>query len=186
MKGAVSMQGGTRFKPSAENVPEKKPEHKEKLRSGLADSMFLAFLITFAASASNYEKYVPEKAGMAYSTVLWVVCALTWIVLSFIYGYRKKWQFEVFAAVFWILPAILIYLANSGPEAFRFSLIMYSVSEFSSLILMQPVYMLSVRLGMGDVGGIALLIVASLLCFGAGLLVNINRDKLNRLIPNKS
>ncbi len=182
------MQGGTRFKPSAENVPEKKTEHKEKARSrsGLADNMFLAFLITFAASASNYEKYVPEQVGIAYSTVLWIFCALTWIVLSFICGYRKKWQFEVFAAVYWILPAILIYLANFGPKVFRFSLIMYSVSEFSSLILMQPVYMLSGKLGMGDAGGIAMLIVASLLCFGAGLLVNINRDKLNRLIPNKS
>ncbi|MGN0691261.1 MAG: hypothetical protein ACI4K7_02815 [Oscillospiraceae bacterium] len=181
------MQGGTRFKPSAEPVPEIKTEHKEhaKSRSGMADNMFLAFLITFAASASNYEKYVPETVGKVYSTVLWIVCAVTWIVLSFKWGYRRKWQFEVFSAVYWILPAILIFLADSGPEVFRFSLIMYFLSEFSSLIMMQPVYMLGGKLGMGDVGGIAIIIGASLLCFGAGLLLNINRDKLKRLMPNK-
>ncbi|MGN1416887.1 MAG: hypothetical protein ACI4XF_08590 [Oscillospiraceae bacterium] len=182
------MQGGTRFKPSAGEVPEKKLQHKEHagLRSGTADNMFLVFLITFAASASNYEKYVPEQAGTAYSTVLWTVCVLTWILLSFICGYRRKWQFEVFTAVYWILPAVLIFLADSGPKAFRFSLIMYSLSEFSSLIMMQPVYMLSSLFGIGETACMVIIIAACLVCFGAGLLTNINRDKLKRLMPVKS
>ncbi|MGN0695391.1 MAG: hypothetical protein ACI4J5_01350 [Oscillospiraceae bacterium] len=182
------MQGGARFKPSAEPVPEKKTEHKEhaKSLSGSADNMFMTFLISLAAGASNYENYLPEQAGRFYGTVVWTACVLTWIVLSFMSGYRKKWQFEVFTAVYWILPAVLIYLANSGPKVFRFSLIMYSLSEFCSMILMQPVYMLSGRLGMGDAGGIVIIMAACLLCFGAGLFVNINRDKLVRLKPKKS
>lgn len=146
-------------------------EKREKAVFGLADSMLMAFLITFAASAMNYEQYIPEQAAALYRICLWTVCILTWAGLSFISGMRGKWQFEVFAALYLILPQVIIYLAYLGPEVFRLSLIMYSLSEFFSLILMQPVYMLGELLDIGDILSSVIFIAISLLLFGAGMLV---------------
>lgn len=139
---------------------------------GTADKMFMAFMITFAASSMNYEAYIPEKAAMLYRVCLWSVCAVVWIVISFTSGMKGKWQFELFAVLYLIVPQTVIFLNESGPEFCRFSIPMYSLSQFSQLLLMQPVYMLGNLMNMSNIIISLIYITISLLIFAVGFLVN--------------
>ncbi len=115
---------------------EKKPA---KSSYSLTANMFITFIITFAAGTMCFESYMPELFVTIYSFAVIVICLITWLVLSFVSGKKKKWQFAVYSAVFWILPQIVIYLADSGPEAFRKSIAMYLLSEFCSILVTAPI-----------------------------------------------
>lgn len=152
--------------------PNKSGKSCAKNIFGTADKMFMAFMITFAASSMNYEAYIPEKAAMLYRLCLWSVCAAVWAVLSFTSGMKGKWQFELFAALYLIVPQAVIFLNESGPEFCRFSIPMYSLSQFSQLLLMQPVYMLGNLINVSNIIISLIYITASLLIFAAGFFVN--------------
>ncbi len=156
------------------NTTEKKKSDEgcAKKIFGTADKMFMAFMITFAASSMNYEAYIPEKAAMLYRVCLWSVCAAVWAVLSFTSGMKGKWQFELFAALYLIVPQAVIFLNESGPEFCRFSIPMYSLSQFSQLLLMQPVYMLGNLMNMSNILISLIYIAVSLLIFAAGFFLN--------------
>lgn len=158
--------------------PEKAEKNSSKAVFGTADRIFMAFLITFAASAMNYEAYIPEKAAMLYRICLWVVCAVTWAALSFTSGTKAKWQFELFAALYLIIPQIVIFLNESGPEFCRFNMAFYSLSQFSQLMLMQPVYMLGNMINSGNILVSLIYMAVSLLMFTAGYMVNKKADVL--------
>lgn len=106
----------------------------EKNRYSLTANMFMAFIITFAAGTVNFENYMPEKFIVVYRIVVTALCFATWLVLSFISGMNKKWQFVMYSSAFWILPNVIIYLANDGPEICRKSIIMYLLSELASIV----------------------------------------------------
>ena len=152
--------------------PQKAEKSFRKKIFGTADKMFMAFMITFAASSMNYEAFIPEKAAMLYRMCLWSVCAAVWVVLSFTSGMKEKWQFELFAVLYLIVPQAVIFLNESGPEFCRFSIPMYSLSQFSQLLLMQPVYMLGNLMNMSNIIISLIYITISLLIFAAGFLVN--------------
>ena len=139
---------------------------------GTADKMFMAFMITFAASSMNYEAYIPGKAAMLCRVCLWSVCAAVWAVLSFTSGMKGKWKFELFVVLYLIVPQAAIFLNESGPEFCRFSIPMYSLSQFSQLLLMQPVYMLGNLINVSNIIISLIYITASLLIFAAGFFVN--------------
>ncbi|MGN1303976.1 MAG: hypothetical protein ACI4YB_02970 [Oscillospiraceae bacterium] len=157
-----------------EQKKNRESEPKPVFRS--ADKMFMAFMITFAAASLNYEAYIPEKAAAMYRILMWTVCAAVWAVLSFTSGMKGKWQFEVFAAAYLIVPQVLIFLSNSGPEFCRFSLTLYSLSEFSSLLLLQPVYMLGDRFDISYILVSVIYMAVLLLIFGAGVFVSKRSD----------
>ena len=152
--------------------PQKAEKSFPKKIFGTADKMFMAFMITFAASSMNYEAYIPEKAAMLYRVCLWSVCAAVWIVLSFTSGMKGKWQFELFTALYLIVPQAVIFLNESGPEFCRFSISIYSLSQFSQLLLMQPVYMLGDLMNMSNILISLIYIAVSLLIFAAGFFVS--------------
>lgn len=106
----------------------------EKSSYSLTANMFMAFIITFAAGTLSFESYMPEKFTAVYIVAVTVLCFVTWMVLSFISGRNKKWQFTVYSSLFWILPNVIIYLANDGPEFCRKSITMYLLSEFSAIV----------------------------------------------------
>ncbi len=112
---------------------------KEKSSYSLTANMFIAFIITYAAGAICYESFMPEKFVTIYSTVVISVCFATWLLLSFLSGREGKWQFAVFAALFWIIPQLIIYLADSGPEVFMKSIIMYLLSELAVIFINSPI-----------------------------------------------
>ena len=112
---------------------------KDKSSYSLTANMFIAFIITYAAGAICFESFMPEKFVTIYSAVIISLCFATWLLLSFISGKNMKWQFVVFSAIFWVLPQVIIFLAESGPEFFRKSIIMYLLSEFAMIFVAAPV-----------------------------------------------
>lgn len=133
--------------------------------------MIAAFLITYAFSAFSFEKNMPENVMKIYSAVVFAVFAAAWLWFSYRSGLRKGRKFPIFTVLFWILPQIVIYLADNGPEVFRMSIIMYVLSEFLMMLTNVPPQIL------GDTVGItvpAAFIVILLLCGAAyvsGILV---------------
>ena len=107
-------------------------------RRSLCSDMFLSFIITFAAAVFTYDAYMPKNFMEFYSTLTVIVCLLTWAVLSFLSGVFKKYDYMVFMLLFWLIPQIIIYAAESGPEMLRMSIIMYLLSEFSSMLTHAP------------------------------------------------
>lgn len=142
-------------------------------------NMFISFLITFAAGTLCYEEYVPESLIKFYRMFIFIICMLTWIILSVISGAKNKWQYEIFTVLFWLLPPLAIYLANDGPEVFRMSIPMYLLSEFSVILLTTPAE------AMGEVflmGGLPVIFMIVLICTFAFLAGNLFSDKLKKVI----
>lgn len=157
---------------NGENSEEKLSRLPLKKRYSLCENMFLSFMITFAAGAFCFEDYMPESFISLYKTAAITVCFITWLVLSFISGTVKRWQYAVFAAVFWILPQIIIYLSNEGPEVFRMSIIMYMLSEFAAIFTITPAEYAGRVIGMSAVPFMDCIAILCVLCFGAGSLLS--------------
>lgn len=133
--------------------------------------MIAAFLITYAFAAFSFEKNMPESIMKIYSAVVFAVFAAAWLWFSYKSGRRKGRKFPIFTVLFWLLPQIVIYLADNGPEVFRMSIIMYVLSEFLMMLTNVPPQIL------GNAAGItvpAAIIVILLLCgaaYTSGMLV---------------
>ncbi len=151
----------------------------KRIRSSysMTANMFLSFMITFAAGTICFEGFMPEKFVAVYSAALIAVCFLTWFALSFISGKKGKWLFVVYSALFWILPQVIIYLANDGPEVFRKSITMYLLSEFSAILVTAPAEAAGSVI---NVKALPLTIIIILLCvlsYFAGYLVDDARKR---------
>lgn len=158
-------------------LSEQRTVVKKKRHYSLCDCILISTLITYAFAAINFELYMPESFVEIYTPFLLIVCACTWIVLSFISGFKRKYGFGVFAVLFWIIPQLIIYLAESGPELFRMSVIMYALSELSALITSIPAGYISSLLGISDIIGIIVIILVCAFSFLAGMLVHEARKK---------
>ena len=133
----------------------------EKNKYSLTANMLIAFLITFAAGTLSFEGYMPEKFIIVYSTIVTILCFGVWIILSFISGKNKKIMFAVYSVLFWSLPQIVIFLANSGPEVFRKSITMYLLSELASIVSTPPIEAAG---NLFNVGIIPFTVIMVLLC----------------------
>ncbi len=109
-----------------------------KKEYSLCESMFISFIITFAAGTICFENYMPQTFTAVYRTVLMLVCAAVWLWYSFYSGIKNKLGFEIFSAVFWLLPQLIMFLSDNGPEFCRMSVTLYLLSEFFSLIFVKP------------------------------------------------
>ncbi len=143
----------------------------------LCENMFLLFMITFAAGVFCYEKWMPESFMDIYLTVVFAVCIFTWLLISFFSGARNKWQFEIFTVIFWILPLLITYLADNGPEFCRMSITMYLLSEFSIVMFMTPAELIGSFIKIGPVPAI---LIMALVCSFAFLAGNLLSDKLKK------
>lgn len=126
--------------------------------------MITAFLITYALAAFSFEKNMPESIMKIFSPVIFAVFAAAWLWFSYKSGRRNGRKFPIFTVLFWLLPQIVIYLADNGPEVFRMSIIMYVLSEFLMMLTNVPPQIL------GNAVGItvpAAFIVILLLCGAA-------------------
>ncbi|MGN0674748.1 MAG: DUF4094 domain-containing protein [Oscillospiraceae bacterium] len=145
-------------------------EKKSTGRCSLCADMFLSFIITFAAGVFCYENYMPQQFMSIYRFAVIAVCIITWLGLSFSSGVRKRWQYEVFTVLFWLLPPLIIYLANEGPKFCRMSITMYLLSEFAEFISTAPALLVG---SFADLGAVPCVFVILLLCifaFLAGML----------------
>lgn len=144
----------------------------EKSRYSLSANMFLAFIITFAAGTVSFESYIPENFIAIYSASLTVICFITWLVLSFISGKNKKWQFVVYSTFFWILPNVVIWLANDGPEVFRKSIIMYLASEFAGIVSMPQIEFVGDLINVSTIPFTAIIVLLCVFCYLGGYLIS--------------
>lgn len=134
---------------------------KHKIFSRSADDILAAFLITYALAAFSFEKYMPDSFMNIWNVIVFIFFAAAWTGLSFKNGYFKKRAFPIFTVLFWIIPHIIIFLANDGPKAFRMSITMYVLSEFFTLLAGVPAEITGGILGISSPAAI---IVIMLLC----------------------
>ena len=95
---------------------DEQPISKKKKNYSLCENIFISFMITFASGVLCFENYMPESFISIYRTFIFIVCIVTWLWLSFMSGVENKWGYEIFAAVFWLLPQLIMYLSDNGPE----------------------------------------------------------------------
>lgn len=133
------------------------------------DDILVSFLITYAFAAYSYEKYVPEGIMKFMQAVTFVAFVAVWLVNSFKNGKRKGVIFPIFAAAFWLLPQIIIYLANNGPEVFRMSITMYVLSEFSDLVTVVPMKITGSVVGISAYGAMAVILLLCAACYVFGV-----------------
>lgn len=149
----------------------------EKSSYSLTANMFLAFIITFAAGTISFESYMPEEFITIYSGCVTAICFVTWLVLSFISGNKKKWQFAVFSSIFWILPNIIIWLADSGPEVFRKSIIMYLLSEFAAIVSLPQLESVGGLLNLAAIPFTVIVVLACIFCYLGGYLTSEDEER---------
>jgi len=150
-------------------------EKKKKL-SGRADDMFLAFIITYTLAAFSFEKYMPEGFMRIFNFAVFIAFAAVWMGLSFKSGRRNGRAFPIFAAAFWIVPQIIIGLAENGPEFMRMSIIMYLLSEFCMLITTVPSELIGAFTGISVPAAIAVILILCAAAYMGGMLVRIRRE----------
>jgi len=144
----------------------------EKSSYSLTANMFMAFIITFAAGTVSFESYMPEKFISVYSVSLTAICFVTWLVLSFISGMNKKWQFAVYSSVFWILPNAIIWLANDGPEVCRKSITMYLLSEFAAIVSIPQLEAAGDLINVPLIPFTAIIVLSCIFCYLGGYLAS--------------
>ncbi len=147
---------------------------KKERNVSLAADMFLSFIITFAAGVLCYEDYMPEKFIGIYRAAVMVVCLATWFGISFFCGKKKKWQYELFAALFWLIPPLIVFLANDGPEFCRMSITMYLLAEFTEFISAAPAGLAGSIAGLGVLPSIMIILLLCVFSFMAGILTSQN------------
>lgn len=157
-------------------------QEKKNLKSSysLTANMFIAFIITFAAGTICFESYMPENFTAIYRAAVIALCLITWFALSFISGKKKKWQFAVYSVLFWVLPQVIIFLANDGPEVFRKSITMYLLSEFSAILVSAPAEAVGSLINIKVIPFIIVMVLLCVFSFLFGYLINDKNKKETR------
>ncbi len=148
---------------------------KKRRPSDVIGEFLAAFLITYALAVFSYEKYMPESFMKAFNVLVFIAFAVTWLGLSFKNGSKKAVAFPVFTALYWLIPQLVIYLADSGPEVFRMSITMYILSEFSILITTVPSELIGGTIHISVPAAIAVILLLSAAAYMAGMLVNVRK-----------
>lgn len=133
------------------------------------DDIFAVFLITYALAAFSYEKYMPEEIMKLVHAAAFAAFAVSWLGLSFKNGKRKSVIFPIFTILFWVLPRVVVYLANDGPKVFRMSIIMYVLSEFSDFLTFVPIKITAGAAGISVYGAMAVILLLCAACYLCGV-----------------
>lgn len=133
------------------------------------DDILAAFLITYALAAFSFEKYIPDKIAEFMQALVFIAFALSWLWLSFKNGKKSGAAFPIFAAAFWLLPQLIIYIANNGPEIFRMSIVMYVLSEFFDFLTVVPMKITGSAAGISAYGAMAVILLLCAVCYLFGL-----------------
>ena len=79
-------------------------------KTRLSEEIMLCLVATATAGFAFSSGY--GQTEMLYIPAFAVMCA-AWLTAALLCGFRRKWGFGVFAAVFWLLPQLFIYRADS-------------------------------------------------------------------------
>lgn len=153
---------------------------KKRRHYGAVDDMLAAFFITYAFAAVSFEKYMPESFVKLYSVAVFIVFAATWLGLSFKSGRRASRKFPIFTVLFWIVPPIIVWLADSGPEVFRMSIIMYVLSEFMNFFTTVPSEICGTAVGISAFSAAAVILLLCGISYVSGYLIYTLRQSKKR------
>lgn len=142
--------------------------------------MLAAFFITYAFASFSFEKYMPESFVRLYRVAVFIVFAAVWLGFSFKSGRRAGRKFPIFAVLFWIVPQILIWLADNGPEVFRMSIIMYVLSEFMNFLTTVPFEICGTAVGISAPAAAALVLLLCGMSYMSGYLMRTLRQGKKR------
>ncbi len=112
---------------------EKDKKHIKNPFFEAAEDFLICLGITFTASVFSYEAYMPVRFMSIFLTFITVVCILFWIWSLIKNGYRKRLLFIILTGIFWMLPLILTFLTEKGPEFIRLSTIILLWNDYSQL-----------------------------------------------------
>lgn len=176
-----SVTGGTRFADT--------DNRQHALTKGKAkpfEDFIICFGITFAVSVMSYEHYIPESIMRIYLPFVFLIFLFTWIWSLLINGHRKNIIFPVMTTVFWLLPALLTLLTESGPKFIRFSLFALLWSDFAGLIVYYPISVISGFLKTSEPISAVIIWVICLLLYLCGFCTQKNWAKLKTIYKSKS
>lgn len=139
--------------------------------------MLAAFLATYALASFSYEKYMPESFMRIFRFAVLALFAAAWLWFSFRSGLRTGRKFPIFAVLYWILPHIIIYLADNGPEVLRMSIIMYVLSEFMIFLATVPAETVGAALGIASPAATAVILLLCGSAYMSGYLINTRKTK---------
>lgn len=141
-------------------------------KHSFVSDIFTLFIITFTAAAFSYEGYMPEGFMNIFGSAVAFVCVLTWMSCSFLGGAFKKYKYMIFICVFWLIPQVIIFLADSGPEIFRMSITMYLLSEFSYMLTRSSAYAFGSLFGLNEFSSVVIMILLCAFSYLAGMLLS--------------
>ncbi|MDE6762391.1 MAG: hypothetical protein K2J73_01775 [Oscillospiraceae bacterium] len=144
---------------------------KKQVFSGSFEDMFAAFLATYALASFSYEKYMPESFMRIFSFAVFALFAAAWLWFSFKSGRRSGRKFPIFAVLYWIVPHILVYLADNGPEVLRMSIVMYVLSEFMIFLTTVPAGVVGTAVGISSSYATAVILLLCGAAYMSGYLV---------------
>lgn len=150
---------------------------KKQKPSNSFDDMFAVFLATYAFASFSYEKYIPDSFMRPFNAFVMLLFASAWLWFSFKNGLRGGKKFPLFAVLFWILPHIIVYLADNGPEFLRMSIIMYVLSEFMNYFTSVPAELFGTLIGITAPAATAVILLFCGSAYASGLLVCMRNGK---------
>ena len=133
--------------------------------------MLAAFLATYALASFSYEKYMPESFMKIFRFAVFALFAAAWLLFSFKSGRRSGRKFPIFAVLYWIVPHILVYLADNGPEVLRMSIIMYVLSEFMTFLTTVPAGVIGTAVGISPSAATVVILMLCGAAYMSGYLV---------------
>ena len=148
-----------------------------KKHGSLPDDMLLTFLMTFTFAAYSYEERITEGLMKLFGMLIFAAFILTWIIVAVKNGTEKKKGFAVYSAACWLIPQLIIVLFYNGPQFFRHSVIIYTLSEFSAFFSTRPAELLGIYSGTTTEMAFIIILLAVFGSFFAGFAFTKERER---------
>ena len=142
----------------------------------LFDDILLTFLITYTFAAYSYEQRLSEGFMSLFNKCMLVIFLMTWVIVAIKNGMNKKTGFAFFSALYWLVPQIIIILFYNGPEFFRHSVFMYTLSEFSVVLSSRPAALTGGYMGVSEQMAMILILMIIFASFFGGYAYTNNKE----------
>ena len=142
---------------------------KSKKNVTLFDDILLTFLITYVFAAYSYEQRFSAEFTSLLEKCMLIIFIITWMITAVKNGMNKKTGFALYSAAYWLVPQLIIILFNSGPELFRHSVFVYTLSEFSLVLSTRPAVLTGKYIGVTAEMALLLILMIIFAAFFGGL-----------------
>ncbi len=149
-------------------------------RASLPDDILLTFLMTFVFAAFSYEERITEGFMRIFGILIFAAFIMTWILTAVKNGTEKKIGFAVYSAACWLVPQLIIVLFYHGPQVFRHSVFLYTLSEFSAFFSTRPAELLASYSGVNTEMSMVIILLVIFGSFFSGLAYTKGKESNNQ------